>query len=389
MIKSAFRKTILIAVLIMVFLGSLATWKYLSGRAADGRLVLSGTIEADEIHIGSKVGGRIEQVLVREGQDVKLGESLIRFETYDLDARRRDAVAAVAQAEANYQKALNWFRPEEVAEARAQAEAAWMNYELARNGPRKQEIEAARAELDAAEADYRLSKASFARIEKLVSDGVASHQDYDNQKAAFDRASGMRDSARQKLDLLLAGTRPEEIERADRQFKQAAANRQMLERGGRKEDVDLARAQVDRARAALEQIETQLTELEVKAPADAYIEVLQVRPGELITPNSPVATLVEVDRLWVRVYVPETESGNIIVGQEVSVQVDAPRNITFAGKVESVASRGEFTPRNVQTREERTHQVFPIRVRLDNTARNLHPGMAADVTILRSDKSSR
>ena len=143
----SFKRPIAILLVVLALIGIAAAWKYLSGRAESKWLVLSGTIEADEIHVGSKVSGRIAEVLVTEGQEVKEGQPIIRFERYDLDAKRADAVGAVAQAEANYQKTLRWFRPEEVAAARAQAEAAWMSYEMARNGPRKQEIDAARADL--------------------------------------------------------------------------------------------------------------------------------------------------------------------------------------------------------------------------------------------------
>jgi HlyD family secretion protein len=381
MMKSSFRKTLFVGALALALVSAAAVWKYLGGRAATDRLMLSGTIEADEIHVGSKVSGRIAAVLVKEGQEVNQGEPLIRFESYDLEAKRSDALAAIRQAEANLQKTENWFRPEEVAEAKAQAEAAWMSLELARNGPRKQEIDAARADVEAANADYEVTKSSLARVEQLVRNGVQSRQDYDNAKAAFDRASARRESARQKLDLLLAGTRSEEVARAERQYRQAAANLQLVERGARKEDIATARAQLERSRAALDQIETQLGELEVKAPADAYIEVMQVRPGDLINPNSPVATLVEVNRLWVRVYVPEPELGYVQLGKEVSVTVDTFAKDTFSGQIEQIASRGEFTPRNVQTREERTHQVFAVRVRLDNSAHKLRAGMAADVSI--------
>lgn len=381
MTSGRFRKTILFSVLFLMLLGAAAAWKYLIGRAATDRLVLSGTIEADEIHVGSKVGGRIQAVLVKEGQEVKQDEPIIRFERYDLDSKHADAVAAVAQAEANYQKNLRWSRPEEIAAARAQAEAAWMNYEIARNGPRKQEIDAARADLSAAEADYEVAKVTAARAAQLVANGVQSKQEYDNAKSAYDRASARRDAVRQNLNLLLAGTRPEEIARADRLFKQATANRELVERGARKEDIDAARAQVERARAALQQIETQLAELEVKAPADSVIEVLQLRPGDLINAGAPVATLVEIDRLWVRVFVPEPELGQLQLGKEVSVGVDTFHGESFQGRIEEIASRGEFTPRNVQTRDERAHQVFGVRVRLDNSARKLRAGMAADVTI--------
>lgn len=379
----SFRRTILYGVLFLMLLGVAAAWKYLSDRDSANKIVLSGTIEADEIHVGSKVSGRIEAVPVKEGQEVKQGDVIIRFERFDLDARHADAVAALAQAEANLQKNLQWSRPEEIAAARAQAEAARMNYELARNGPRQQEIDAARAELEAAEADYKVTKITVERVARLVSDGVQSRQEYDNAKSAFDRSAAQRDAARERLDLLLAGTRQEEVDRAERLFKQAAANRDLVERGARKEDIDAAKAQVERARASLSQIETQLAELEVKAPADAIVEVLQLRPGDLVSPGSPVATLVEVDRLWVRVYVPEPELGyaRAAQGKDVTVTVDTFGDEVFHGRIEQIASRGEFTPRNIQTRDERDHQVFGLRVRVDNSARKLSAGMAADVTI--------
>ncbi|HKG21019.1 MAG TPA: efflux RND transporter periplasmic adaptor subunit, partial [Blastocatellia bacterium] len=288
---------------------------------------------------------------------------------------------AIAQAEANLQKMENLSRPQEVAEARAQAESAWMSLELARNGPRRQETDAARAELQATQADYEVARLNLARIEELTRGGVASRQDYDNAKGSFDRAVAQREAARQKLDMLVSGTRREEIERAERQYRQAAARRKLVEEGARKEDIAAARAQLERARAALQVIETQMAELEVTAPADAFVEVLQVRPGDLINANSPVATLVEVDRIWVRVYVPEPELGHVQLGKEVRATVDTFANESFRGWVEQVASRGEFTPRNVQTREERTHQVFGVRVRLDNSGHSLRAGMAADVTI--------
>jgi multidrug resistance efflux pump len=375
------KKIILPILLLLVIAAAVTTWRLVSARAPQNRIVLSGTIEADEIHIGSKVGGRIAEVLVKEGQEVKQGQPLIRFESFDLDARRNDAVAAIAQAEANLQKLQNGNRPEEIAQARAEAQAAQQNVEMAENGPRRQEIDAARADLDAAAADYEVAKANFARLEQLTHSGVASRQDYDNAKATLDRSRGRRDAAKQRLDLLIAGTRSEEVARAREQYRQAVARQQLMERGARKEDIAAAQAQLNRARASLQQIETQISELEVKSPSDAYVEVLQLRPGDLLTANAPVATLVELNRLWVRVYVPEPDLGYAQLEKEVSVTVDSYPKETFKGRIESISSKGEFTPRNVQTREERNHQVFAVRVRVDNSAKKLRAGMAADVTI--------
>jgi multidrug resistance efflux pump len=256
---------------------------------------------------------------------------------------------------------------------------------MAENGPRRQEIDAARADLDAAAADYEVAKANFARLEQLTHSGVASRQDYDNAKATLDRSRGRRDAAKQRLDLLLAGTRSEEVARAREQYRQAVARKELMERGARKEDIAAAQAQLNRARASLQQIETQISELEVKSPSDAYVEVLQLRPGDLLTSNAPVATLVELNRLWVRVFVPEPDVGFVrnakSLEKEVSVTVDSFPKETFKGRIEFISSKGEFTPRNVQTREERNHQMFAVRVRVDNSSKTLNAGMAADVTI--------
>ena len=381
--KSSFRKTIIAAFVIVLVVTAIASLKYISARPPSDRLVFSGTIEADDVQIGSRVGGRVASVLVEEGQEVKPGQPILRFETFDLEARRADAAAAVAQAEANLAKMKSWSRPEEMAQAKAAAEAAWMNLEQARNGPRPQEIEAARAELKAAEADLELARVTAQRVESLVKAGDLSQQEYDNAKAGFDRARARRDAARQRLEVLLAGTRKEELDRAERLFREAQARNDLVQRGARKEDIAAAQAQLDRARAALKQIETQLAELEVKSPSNAFIEVMRIRPGDLVAPGASVASLIEVNRLFVRVYVPEPEIGNMRLGEEASVSVDTFRDETFKGEIEHISNRGEFTPRNVQTREERNHQMFGVRVRLDNSARKLRPGMAADVTVMK------
>jgi multidrug resistance efflux pump len=382
-VRSGVRKTLLVVLAVSILAVGLVVWKQLGQSRSSDVLLLSGVIEADEVHIGSRVGGRIAEVLVEQGQEVRAGQPLIRFESYDLPARRTTAAAGVARAQAELDRAVNGFRPEEIAQARAQAEAAWMALELARSGPRKQEIDAARADRDAARADYELAVAERERVEALFKSGVVSRQDLDSARSTHDRAKARLEAAGQKLDLLEAGTRTEEIERTERLFREAAARRELVERGARKEDIRAARAQVERAQAELQTIEAQLAEIEVRSPSDAFVEVMRVRPGDLIAPNAAIATLVEVDRLWVRVFVPSTELGHVQLGKEAAVTVDSFRDETFSGRVEHISSRGEFTPRNVQTYEERQHQVFAVRLRLDNAARRLRPGMAADVRITR------
>lgn len=373
-------KRILIAVAVVALAGSIVAIRTLRGTADEDALVLSGTIEADDVLVGSRLGGRIAEVLVREGERVAAGQPIARFETADLRARHADAVAAVARARAALDKAQNGFRPEEIDEARAHTASAAARLQQAKHGPRPQEIDQAEAQLHASEADLRVARATYERVRALAEDGVLSRQQLDEARAAFERAEGLHDAAAERLRLLRAGTRSEEIAQARGDYERALARQRLLERGSRAEDVAQARAEVERALAGLEKAGADLAELEVRAPADAFVEVLQVRPGDLLAPNAPVATLVELGRLWVRVFVPEPELGRVALGQEASVTVDTFPNERFAGRVEHIASKGEFTPRNVQTREERNHQVFAVRVRLSDTER-LRPGMAADVRL--------
>jgi multidrug resistance efflux pump len=134
--------------------------------------------------------------------------------------------------------------------------------------------------------------------------------------------------------------------------------------------------------AALAYDEARFREREVLAPTDATVEVLDVRPGDLISPNTPVATLLERDQIYVRIYIPETEISRVRVGQKAQVTVDSVGKQVFDGAVEQINQQAEFLPRNVQTREERVHQVFGVKIRIADTSRRVLAGMAADVKLV-------
>ena len=117
------------------------------------------------------------------------------------------------------------------------------------------------------------------------------------------------------------------------------------------------------------------------APADAIVEVLDVRPGDLIAPNTPIATLLEQGQIYVRIYIPETQIGLVKVGQKAEIRVDSFPKKVFDGEVEQINQQAEFLPRNVQTREERVHQVFGVKVRINDPSGQVLAGMAADVKL--------
>src|ERR1700757_3073100 len=307
----------------------------------DTALQGSGTVEARNIRVGSKIGGRIDKILVREGDSVEPGQTLITFDDKEL-------LASLAASRAAAEKAERGFRPEEIAEARAAAAQAKAEYDQRKNGYRQEDIDAAKAELDRANADEIRTHLDFQRYDSLAQKDLVSKQQRDTAEANWKMALAQRQSAQQKFDELKRGNRPEEI---------AAA------------------------RAALAYDEARFRERQVLAPAPSVVEVLDVRPGDLIPPNTPVATLLESDQIYVRIYIPETEIGRVHLGQKAELRVDSFPNQVFKGVVEQINQQAEFLPRNVQTREERAHQVFGVKVRIDDASHRVLSGMAADVKL--------
>jgi HlyD family secretion protein len=276
--------------------------------------LLSGTIETDSVHVASRYGGRVKALFAQEGDSLKSGQRIAELDAAELGARRDQLAAELAALEA---------------------------------GPRPQEIDTAKHEWEAETANLELARADAHRARELFSQQTISVTERDQavtREQSLDKSAA---AAKSRYDLLLAGTRAE----------------------------DLARA-----RAQLAEIDTQLGEMKVAAPSDCVLEVLSVKVGDVLGPNQALATLLLPQHRWVRVYVPETWLAHIQAGDPARVRVDAFPGRDFPGVIEQVNREAEFTPRNVQTVEERVKQVFGVKVRLDPSNQELRAGMSADVT---------
>jgi len=356
------RKRIVVLGVVLAAVG-VAVWAGVFRRAE--RLEGLGTIEAKNIRVGSKVGGRIEQVLVEEGNRVEAGQLLVTFDEKELRA-------ALDQARANYEKMRRGYRPEEIAWARAAAAQAKADYEERARGYRDEQVAAAKAALEQAKADAWRADVSWERARQLADAGVWSKSQRDEAEAAWKAAHAAEKNAEERYRELERGYRSEQVASAEARWRQAEAELKLRLEGYRREDVEAARA-------ALADAEAKYRERQVTSPAAATVEVLDVRPGDLIAPNAPIATLLERGQLYVRVYVPETKIGRVQVGQKVEVRTDSLPGEVFDGEVEQINQKAEFLPRNVQTREERVHQVFGVKVRIRDESGRLKAGMAAEV----------
>jgi HlyD family secretion protein len=374
-------KKLVVIIILLISFGIVVTGMYTKSESTKVELLLFGTIEAQEVQIGSKIGGRVIEVLAQEGQVVKKGTPLVRFDNDTLLAEKKQLQARIEQSQAYLKKLENGYRTEEIEQAQATVNRELAQLEALKNGPRPQEISQLKEEIIGVKAELNHYKISLARLEQLFKEGYVSKQSCDDMAAKVALSDSRYQSLQQRLALLEAGTRSEEIRVGQERYQQAIANLKLLKSGARSEDVAEAQARLAEANATLEKLNTQLNEAEVIAPVDSQIDLLSVRVGDLVQPTSPIARLLENDQIRVRVYVPEPDLGFVQVGQEVEVFVDSFPNKAFLGKVEQISAKAEFTPRNVQNRDERSHQVFAIKIHIDNKEGLLKAGMAADVKL--------
>ena len=355
-----------------------AWWR---GNHSAKSLVISGIIEADDIHVGSKITGRVLKVVAKEGQTVKAGEILVLLEPEELDAALAEAQAILRQATAKLALLSAGYRQEEIDQAEAAVKQAQAELSQLISGPRQQEIDQAAAEWKGAMAQATNAQRFSRRVEDLSKRELIAKQDYEDAAAKADEAEQKMKAARERYDLLLAGTRKEEVEQGRQRLAQANAKLRQLRSGFRKEELAQAKSEVDAAKARVEFMRTQLGETEIKAPVDAFVETLDLEPGDLVAAGRPLGVLLRTGSLWVRAYLPEAKLGFVQPGLPVEVRVDSFPARVFSGVVRRIHRQAEFTPRNVQTPEERVLQVFQTEVVIHDPDHVLRPGMSADVTI--------
>jgi HlyD family secretion protein len=323
------RRRIVGAVAVVVAL-SATGYALFRASAPEPGLLASGTVEGTSADLGFGVPGRIAEVLVREGDPVSRGQLLARLDAGELEAR--------------------------AGAARAQAEAARATLAELEAGTRLEEVAHGRAALRSAVRRLDDASRDLARAQRLFEGGAISREALDRAESAHALAEAGVDQARQQVTLLETGARPERI----------AAQR----------------AAVDAALAAVRQAEVALENTEVRAPFDGRVTIRHREPGEAVQPGQPVVTLTDPGDRWVRIYVPENRLGAVSIGQEAAIESDTFRGRAYEGRVTFIASEAEFTPRNIQTREERVKLVFAVRVRIvGDPELELKPGMPADVRL--------
>ncbi len=381
------RLAVIAAVLIVLSAAAVAGYELIPREWLPGydrspkNLILPGVVEVQEVRLGSKVGGRVRGVHVLEGDRVEPGAPLVTLDVPELEAQRSQWRAKLRSDLAELEKARNGPRREEIAAAAAAVAAASARHDRLKHGYREEEIREARSDWLSAEADLKLAEENFGRYEALLRRNSATQGQVDSARADFDRARGRAAASRAHYDLVSKGNRPEEVAEAAALLDQARANLDLLKAGTRAEDIAALEAQVEQTRARLREVEANLAEAVVHAPSKAVVDVVSVRQGDLVAAGQAVVRVLQADDLWVKVFIPETELGRIRLGEAVEVTVDSHPGVRFHGRFAQIAHESEFTPRNIQSVDERRHQVFSAKVRVEDAHGVFKSGMAAVVTV--------
>ena len=344
-------------------------------------LTVSGRVEVYDVHIGSKIGGRVAKVCVAEGDSVKTGSEVVLLEDQELTAQLNETKSAQAQAQAQLDLLLAGTRQEDLERAEATVRARRADLELRRKGFRAEEVRGAQAQLAQARSDLDLAQNEFDRAETLLKSNTIDRQEMDRRRAALLAARAQLEVREQSLALYRSGARPEEIAAAEALLAQSEADLKRLRAGARPEEISAQRAALEQAKSHVARLESQLAETRILAPSDAEVDTLDLRPGDLVRAGETVAVLNLKTQPYVRCYLPENRLGWVKPGQEVGVTVDSYPGRGFRGKVRWVSVQAEFTPRNIQTQEKRSELVFEMKVDILDAEGGLRAGMYADVHI--------
>jgi HlyD family secretion protein len=286
-------------------------------------LTLQGNIDIRQVNVGFRVTGRVKEMKLEEGDVVHAGDLIATLDDVPYQDQVRLAEAQVAQAQANYSKMVNGYRPEEIQQAKAQ--------------------------LAQSQANYQNAVRYFERQDALQQSHVISKSDYDNALASRDSLKGQVDLAQANLNLELAGNRFE--------------------------DIDSAKAQLENSKANLATARQNVDDCKLFAPVDGVIITRAVEPGTIVSTSSIIYSICQNEPVWVRTYVDERDLGRIYPGMKALVYNDTDPNHPYVGQIGFISPVAEFTPKNVETRELRTDLVYRLRVIIAKPDRYLRQGM--------------
>jgi HlyD family secretion protein len=355
-------------------------------------LSVSGNLELTEVDISFKVPGKLIELDVDEGAFVKKGMVIARIDRDQVERQRSRDEAGLANSQSQYEQmgtSVQWQRQtleSDVAVRTAELRSAQAHLAALVAGSRPQEVQEARAAVADAKAQHDQAQADWDRAQDLFKNDDISRQQYDQYRTRLDSTAAILRQADEKLALVVEGPRKEDIDaaradvvRADAELEATHASQLELKR--REEDVLAHRADVARARAQVAITDTQINDTVVVAPIDGVVLVKSAEVGEVLAAGATVVTIGDIDHPWLRAYINETDLARIKFGQSASLTTDSYPGKNYPGRISFISSQAEFTPKQIQTREERVKLVYRIKIDVDNRSRELKSNMPVDAEI--------
>jgi len=392
------KRTILFAVFLVVAAG-FVFYLVKNQKTTEKRGIwVSGTIELTEVDCAFRISGMIEELRFDEGDSVKEGELIARLDDRELRDRRNKAEASLRTEESRVRQLPIAIELQErnsrglIAQAGANLAAAQARLRELVAGSRPQEIEEARAEMNRTYSELQKVTLEWERAQRLYAGQTISKREWDAAKAAFEVAQAQYERARERYDLVKEGPRKETIEAARSKEAEARAALRVAEATTLKveelkQELETTKARVKGARSELDLAETQISEARLYAPISGMVLSKNMERGEIALPGSSVLTLGDLKKVWLRAYINETDLGRIKLGQPVQVFTDTYPGKAYPGRIAFISDKAEFTPKQIQTQEERVKLVYRIKIDIDNPLMELKSGMPADASIATEEVS--
>jgi len=375
-------------VLGVIVLASLVIFVWLNARSRNRQkpIRLSGNIEVTDAELSFKLPGRVEARLVDEGETVTAGQTVAILDNRELSQEVSRTKAEVQAAQAAFSELEAGSRPQEIAEAQAAAGQAKSHLDELEAGSRPQEVASAEAAFQSARADSKRLADDFQRYSGLYRKQLVSTQQYDAARTSSEMAQAREREAKERLDLLKEGPRKEDIAQARAAYAQARERYLLVKIGPRREDIEQGRARLEQAQQSLALAETRLDYAKLTSPMSGVVLSKSIEPGEYVSAGTPVVTVADLENVWLRGYINETDLGRVKLGQRARVTTDTYPGKVYEGRVSFMSSQAEFTPKSVQTEKVRVKLVYRVKVDINNPHMELKPGMPADAEILLGGK---
>lgn len=365
----------------------------LSGRTrGSDHIVLSGNIELTQVNIAFKTAGRLVERSLNEGDEVRQGMVVAKLDREQLVRQRERERANLTMSEAllaEAKTAANWQRQmlqADLEERNAELVSADAHLQELSNGSRPQEVQEATAVLESARSESERAKKDWERAQALHTNEDISNSQFDQFRTRFASAEAAFQQAKERLSLVQAGPRREVVDGARAQVARARASLKageanQLELARREQEVTAREADIQRARAQIALIDAQLEETIATSPIDGIVLVKSADVGEVLAPGATVLTIGDLRHPWLRGYISERVLGRVKIGSSVRVTTDSFPGRVYNGHVSFISSEAEFTPKQIQTQEERVKLVYRIKVDIDNPQQELKNNMPVDAEL--------